>query len=75
MQTTHITGISGGLGKDGRYEAIGFGGQTLMVHPGRQLVIVYRVDTDDPIRRWVSRRKIDKLFGLILEAGPAQTTF
>jgi len=73
-QNTHY-GYLWWTGKDGRYEAIGFGGQTLMVHPGRQLVIVYRVNTDDPIKRWVSRRKIDKLFGLILEAGPAQTTF
>lgn len=60
------------VGKDGRYEARGVGGQTLMVHPGQQLVVVYRVNTDDPARNRVSRRHIDELFGLIMAAAPAQ---
>ncbi len=63
------------VGKDGRYEARGVGGQTIMVHPKHGLVIVHRVNTDDPIKGSVSRRNIDKLFDLILEAGPVQTTF
>jgi CubicO group peptidase (beta-lactamase class C family) len=60
------------IGKDGRYEARGFRGQTLMVHPGRQVVIVYRVNTDDAIKESVPRHHINKLLGLILEAGPVK---
>lgn len=61
------------VGQDGRYEARGVGGQTLMVHPKRGLVIVHRVNTDGAEKGRVSRRNIDKLFELIMEAGPAQT--
>lgn len=49
------------------YAALGAGGQAILVYPAQRVVIVHRVDTDDP-DRLVSYSDLAKLANLILAA-------
>jgi CubicO group peptidase (beta-lactamase class C family) len=55
---------------EGSYTARGVGGHVLLVVPSRELLVVHRVDTDIGESE-VNSHQLGRLFGLILEAGPA----
>jgi hypothetical protein len=52
----------------GSFSAHGHRGQILLVNPGRDLVIVHLVDTDDGSRRRVKGAQLSALIELILAA-------
>jgi hypothetical protein len=55
---------------DFEYPALGYGGHVIAVIPSKDLVIVHRVDNDEP-ENAVSAKKFDTMIRMIMEASPS----